>query len=79
MGKSFKMSEEEVKATLMASGYSISGENRSGKVNLQGKCTSEVEEVLCKPTTKHITNKKVFVVYGHDTNARTQLEAMLRR
>ena len=100
MGKSFKMSVEEVKAALIASGYSISGENRngnnlatvlnlangcivncwdSGKVNLQGKCTSEVEEVLCKPTTKHITNKKVFVVYGHDTNARTQLEAMLRR
>jgi len=24
-------------------------------------------------------NKKVFVVYGHDNNARTQLEAMLRR
>ena len=24
-------------------------------------------------------NKKVFVVYGHDINARTQLEAMLRR
>ena len=24
-------------------------------------------------------NKKVFVVYGHDVNARTQLEAMLRR
>ena len=64
MGKSFKMSVEEVKAALIASGYSISGENRngnnlatvlnlangcivncwdSGKVNLQGKCTSEVE------------------------------------
>ena len=26
-----------------------------------------------------IQNRKVFVVYGHDTNARTQLEAMLRR
>ena len=25
------------------------------------------------------TNRKVFVVYGHDGNARTQLEAMLRR
>ena len=24
-------------------------------------------------------NRKVFVVYGHDINARTQLEAMLRR
>ena len=51
----------------------------SGKVNLQGKCTSEVETVLSKPVTKQISNKKVFVVYGHDTNARTQLEAMLRR
>lgn len=51
----------------------------SGKVNLQGKCTSEIESVLSVSTTKPITNKKVFVVYGHDTNARTQLEAMLRR
>lgn len=51
----------------------------SGKVNLQGKRISEVEAVLRKPMAKQVANKKVFVVYGHDTNARTQLEAMLRR
>lgn len=51
----------------------------SGKVNLQGKCTAEVEAALHQPTTEQVINKKVFVVYGHDTNARTQLEAMLRR
>lgn len=28
---------------------------------------------------KNGTNNKVFVVYGHDTTARTQLDAMLRR
>lgn len=51
----------------------------SGKVNLQRKYIPEVEAVLCKTATRPVTNKKVFVVYGHDTNARTQLEAMLRR
>jgi len=97
---SFKMSLEQVKATLSANGYAITNETRngnnlatvlnvsngciincwdSGKVNLQGKCTAEVEEVLCNPASTKEANKKVFVVYGHDTNARTQLEAMLRR
>lgn len=52
----------------------------SGKVNLQGKYTEEVGAVLDSCVSASvITNKKVFVVYGHDTNARTQLEAMLRR
>ncbi len=52
----------------------------TGKVNLQGKCTSDVDAVLSGPKPVEATmNKKVFVVYGHDNNARTQLEAMLRR
>lgn len=51
----------------------------SGTVNIQGKCIEEVETILRKPEEKKATNKKVFVVYGHDENARTQLEAMLRR
>ena len=29
--------------------------------------------------TKNRTNNKIFVVYGHDTTAKTQLDAMLRR
>lgn len=61
----------------------------SGKVNCQGKNTGEVEcllsigksdiEKIKSTSTDHVDNKKVFVVYGHDINARTQLEAMLRR
>lgn len=53
-----------------------------GTVSLQGKCTTEVEAALnsqAKTAATAVNNKKVFVVYGHDTNARTQLEAMLRR
>lgn len=62
----------------------------TGKVNCQGKNKGDVENILSQsnaistaqsrtvsnPTAQ---NKKVFVVYGHDVNARTQLEAMLRR
>lgn len=52
----------------------------TGKVNIQGKATQEIEKIISGQTnSKIIMNKKVFVVYGHDINARTQLEAMLRR
>lgn len=50
----------------------------SGKVNCQGKNREEVEKILKEPSNTN-SNRKVFVVYGHDMYARTQLEAMLRR
>lgn len=55
----------------------------SGKVNCQGKNKNDVDNLINNKSTvntvENTTNNKVFVVYGHDTNARTQLEAMLRR
>lgn len=49
-----------------------------GTYNVQGKNTAEIKKLLS--TNPHVpTNKKVFVVYGHDHVSRTQLEAMLRR
>lgn len=64
----------------------------TGKVNCQGKNKTDVEALLSNTKSKTAgktgtpkvvradgPNKKVFVVYGHDVNARTQLEAMLRR
>ncbi|MBE5786095.1 MAG: hypothetical protein E7324_00980 [Clostridiales bacterium] len=51
-----------------------------GTVSLQGTNKEEVERLLFVSSgTTATTNRKVFVVYGHDHNARTQLEAMLRR
>ena len=50
----------------------------SGKVNCQGKNCKEVEALISGSVRTNV-NRKVFVVYGHDLNARTQLEAMLRR
>lgn len=50
----------------------------TGTYNVQGKNTEEIKKILS--TNLHVpTNKKVFVVYGHDNVSRTQLEAMLRR
>jgi predicted nucleotide-binding protein len=55
-----------------------------GTVSCQGKNCKAVEALL-KPDTGPAAsastpaNTKVFVVYGHDESARTQLEAMLRR
>lgn len=52
----------------------------TGKLNCQGKNTKEIEELLLgKNSEQREEKRKVFVVYGHDMNARTQLEAMLRR
>lgn len=50
-----------------------------GTVNCQGKNVEQVNAILTAETETTVLNRKVFVVYGHDTNARTQLEAMLRR
>lgn len=49
----------------------------NGNHNVQGKNTQEIKEFLTGAATT--INRKVFVVYGHDDIARTQLEAMLRR
>ena len=49
----------------------------SGSHVIQGKAQEEVKAVIegCAVSA----SKKIFVVYGHDEIARTQLEAMLRR
>ena len=52
----------------------------SGKYSVQGKNITDIKKLLdgTIPASSQV-NRKVFVVYGHDTVARTQLEAMLRR
>lgn len=50
-----------------------------GTVNCQGKNAIEITNLLSGTIPIQTTNNKVFVVYGHDKNAKTQLEAMLRR
>ncbi|UJX42961.1 nucleotide-binding protein [Desulfovibrio sp. JY] len=64
----------------------------TGKTHWAGKPTSTKEKIekLISPDRScpveivsghdvHIPNKKVFIVYGHDTDAREQLELLLRR
>lgn len=57
-----------------------------GTVNVQGKPDEKkaVEQAIAGDSTSAVPartpkSNRVFVVYGHDTNSRTQLEAMLRR
>lgn len=49
----------------------------TGKHNVQGRNTDETKAILGE--TAKLGNRKIFVVYGHDDIARTQLEALLRR
>jgi predicted nucleotide-binding protein len=57
----------------------------NGSLNVQGKKKEDVESVLFISGDSQVgsatpkQNNKVFVVYGHDSTARAQLEAMLRR
>lgn len=50
-----------------------------GTTNCQGKNADQITALLSDTIASPIQNRKVFVVYGHDNCARTQLEAMLRR
>ena len=50
-----------------------------GTVNCQGKNAHLIEGILSVDLSADGHNRKVFVVYGHDGNAKTQLEALLRR
>ena len=49
----------------------------SGKYSIQGKAQDEVKAII--EGTAMSTNRKIFVVYGHDETAKLQLEALLRR
>lgn len=49
----------------------------TGKYNVQGKAQDQVKAIL--EGSAEPNNRKIFVVYGHDEIARTQLEALLRR
>lgn len=62
----------------------------SGKISIQGKKQPEmkaifgvpVPEVLGAPpvaASASASNRNIFVIYGHDGDARNELEAMLRR
>lgn len=58
-----------------------------GTYNVQGKCRDEVEAYIEENATDEQkatgyikkTSRKVFVVYGHDEDARNELELLLRR
>lgn len=62
---------------IMLSNGSIINCYNTGKYTVQGKNQEETKTIL--GNTSKIGNRKIFVVYGHDDIARTQLEALLRR
>ena len=67
---------------IKLSNGSIVNVYKTGKLSFQGQGADEVrayfEDDGSQPTRSSVGNK-VFVAYGHDETAKTQLEAMLRR
>ena len=64
------------KCICLSNGGKINCYN-SGKYSVQGKSQDQVKAIL--EGSAETNNRKIFVVYGHDEIARTQLEALLRR
>ena len=77
----YEIVREEAKPTgvqLRLNNGTIVNCYNNGNHNLQGKNTREIQDLLTG-NISNIKKKKIFVVYGHDDIAKTQLEAMLRR
>ena len=64
------------KCICLSNGGKINCYN-TGRYNVQGKAQDQVKAILEGAAKQN--NRKIFVVYGHDEIARTQLEALLRR
>ena len=64
------------KCICLSNGGKINCYN-TGKYNVQGKAQDQIKSILEGSAEQN--NRKIFVVYGHDEIARTQLEALLRR
>ena len=82
---SYKISEEKE----IGNGTQLKLENgaiinvfTTGKFNVQGKNNQEVKKYIENRLSEGgnmAISKKVFIVYGHDEDAKTQLENILRR
>lgn len=78
-GKGWIVHEDEIqygKKLLLKNGGIVNCYN-NGNHSIQGKSQEEVKAIL--ESSSEPNNRKIFVVYGHDEIARTQLEALLRR
>ena len=79
--RKYSVINEETKVTgvcLRLNNGAIINCFNNGNHNVQGKNAQEVKDLLDGKTGNSV-KRKIFVVYGHDDIARTQLEAMLRR
>lgn len=79
--RKYTVISEETKATgvcLRLNNGAIINCFNNGNHNVQGKNAQEVKDLLDGKICNSV-KRKIFVVYGHDDIARTQLEAMLRR
>lgn len=70
---------------VLASGQVVNVYDK-GTCNVQGKDPEAIERLLGQASNAKaaslatsVVSRRVFVVYGHDSSAKTQLEAMLRR
>jgi predicted nucleotide-binding protein len=78
-GWQIRCSEGEIVCVYDSGRIVVQGKNQSATRPLFGHSASVVAVTGETPKQHANGNRNVFVVYGHDTTARTELEAMLRR
>lgn len=81
-GRQFRLSDGAI-ANVYTTGKIVwQGKDSPTAERVKGLCGSDVAAPVASPRaheTVSLSNNKVFIVYGHDTDAREQLELLLRR
>ena len=81
-GRQFRLSDGAI-ANVYSTGKIVwQGKDLPTAERVKGLCGGEMAAPVAAPkghATVSLSNNKVFIVYGHDTDAREQLELLLRR
>jgi predicted nucleotide-binding protein len=77
LGTEFRCGEGQIVCVYDTGNISVQGKNQDIVKGLFG--VQPIAAPVGSPPPKASANRNVFVVYGHDTDARNELEAMLRR
>lgn len=78
LGTEFRCSEGQIVQVYDTGNVVVQGKNQAS-VRILFFGTSPEQSSVTIPNAKAHANRNVFVVYGHDGDARNELEAMLRR
>lgn len=81
-GRQFRLADGAIVNTYNSGKCVWQGKETETSIKVKGLCGNPIEPTTNSPQQKevvNVSNNKVFIVYGHDIEAREQLELLLRR